>query len=148
MACKKKIADFDACSLYPSAMNRMLGYLKGTPKVLQQNMLNYDFLKKQDGYFIRVKILKVGKYLQFPLLSKINEKTGVRDFSNDMVGETVYIDKTCLEDIITFQKMEFEIIDGYYFDEGRNDTIKHVIKYFYDLRKTVETRKKTSANSY
>ena len=39
---KKKIADFDACSLYPSAMNRMLGYLKGTPKVLQQNMLNYD----------------------------------------------------------------------------------------------------------
>ena len=87
------------------------------------------FLKKQDGYVIRVKILKVGKYLQFPLLSKINEKTGVRDFSNYMVGETVYIDKTCLEDIITFQKMEFEIIDGYYFDEGRNDTIKHVIKY-------------------
>ena len=88
---KKKIADFDACSLYPSAMNRMLGYLKGTPKVLQQNMLNYDFLKKQDGYFIRVKILKVGRNLQFPLLSKINEKTRVRDFSNDMVGETVYI---------------------------------------------------------
>ena len=25
---KKPIADFDACSLYPSAMNRMLGYLK------------------------------------------------------------------------------------------------------------------------
>ena len=33
--------------------------------------------KKQDGYFIRVKILKVGKYLQFPSLSKINEKQGL-----------------------------------------------------------------------
>ena len=29
----KKVADFDACSLYPSAMFRMLGYLKGSPKV-------------------------------------------------------------------------------------------------------------------
>ena len=42
-------------------------------------MLNYDFLKKQYGYFIRVKILKVCKNLQFPLLSKIDEKNGVRD---------------------------------------------------------------------
>ena len=63
MACKKENSSFDACSLYPSAMNRMLGYLKGTPKVLQQNMLNYDFLKKQDGYVIRVKILKLVKNL-------------------------------------------------------------------------------------
>ena len=51
-------------------MNRMLGYLKGTPKVLQQNMLNYDFLKKQDGYFIRVKILKVGKKLTISIVIK------------------------------------------------------------------------------
>ena len=37
---KRKLADFDACSLYPSAMRRILGYLKGSPKVLQQEHLN------------------------------------------------------------------------------------------------------------
>ena len=31
---KKKIADFDACSLYPSAMHYMGGSLNGKPKVL------------------------------------------------------------------------------------------------------------------
>ena len=40
-----KIADFDACSLYPSAMNRMLGYSKGKPKILNNEQLNYEFLK-------------------------------------------------------------------------------------------------------
>ena len=43
---KRKVADFDACSLYPSAMNRMLGYLIGKPQILNKSQLNYDFLKK------------------------------------------------------------------------------------------------------
>ena len=45
-------------------------------------------------------------------------------FSNDIVGETVYIDKTALEDAITFQEIEFGILDSYYFNEGHNNTIK------------------------
>ena len=49
---KRKLADFDACSLYPSAMNRMKGYLIGTPKVLNTSQLNYNFVSSQDGYFI------------------------------------------------------------------------------------------------
>ena len=44
-------------------------------------------------------------------------------FSHDMVGEAVYIDKSGLEDAITFQEIEFEILDGYYFNEGHNNTI-------------------------
>ena len=32
---KKTIADFDACSLYPSAMYKMDGRLEGKPKVLR-----------------------------------------------------------------------------------------------------------------
>ena len=83
---KKKLADFDACSLYPSAMNRMLGYLKGTPKVLTN--LSYDFLKNQDGYFIQIIIKKVGKFRQFPLLSKYADN-GVRIFNNDIIGNYI-----------------------------------------------------------
>ena len=77
---ERKIADFDGVSLYPSSMYRIHGYLKGKPKVLKN--LSYDFIKDQDGYFIRIKITKIGKDRQFPLLSKINDN-GVRMFSND-----------------------------------------------------------------
>jgi hypothetical protein len=40
---KRKIADFDACSLYPSAMRGMKEYLEGTPKVTQQSEIGYIF---------------------------------------------------------------------------------------------------------
>ena len=43
---KKKTADFDACSLYPSAMYFIDGFLEGLPKVLTNT--SYDFLKRQD----------------------------------------------------------------------------------------------------
>ena len=55
-----------------------------------------------------------------------------------MINEIVYIDKTGLEDAINFQSMDFEIIDGYYFDNGRNDSINQTIQHFYDLRKTLK----------
>ena len=48
----------------------------------------------------------------------------------------IYIDKVGLEDIITFHEAEFEIIDGYYYDQGRNNTINHVIEDLYNLRKS------------
>ena len=51
---KNKIADFDACSLYSSAMYFMEGFLKGVPKALSDT--SYEFLKQQDGYFVRTKI--------------------------------------------------------------------------------------------
>ena len=41
---KKKIADVDDCSLYPSAMYFMEGFLKDRPKVL--NNRSYKFLKQ------------------------------------------------------------------------------------------------------
>ena len=55
-------------------------------------------------------------------------------FSNELAGETVYIDKTGLEGLIEFHKADFEIIDGYYFDEGRNNKINTVIRHLYNTR--------------
>ena len=57
-------------------------------------------------------------------------------FSNDVVGETIYTDKTALEDAIQFQDIDFEILDGYYFNEGHNDKTNHAIKHLYTKRKT------------
>ena len=72
---KKKIADFEACSLYPSAMHYMGGFLEDKPKVKFDK--SYEFLKQQDGYFVRIKILKLNKHLGFRLTSKVNEDRGV-----------------------------------------------------------------------
>ena len=69
---KKKIADFDACSLYPSAIYQMEGFVKGLPNVLKN--LSYEFLKEQDAYYIRIKIIRLNKHLDYPLTSKINDE--------------------------------------------------------------------------
>ena len=126
----KRIMDFDAVSLYPSAMSRMDGFLKGLPKVITNT--NYNDLKLKDGYFVEIQIKSVGINRKFPLMSYINDK-GIRTFTNDMIGKTMYIDKIALEDLIKFQKVEFDVIRGYYFDEGLNTTINDVIKkVFYE----------------
>ena len=128
---KGRINDMDAVSLYPSSMVRMGGYLKGIPKVLQNNQLHYGFISRCDGYFIKINITKVGKKLHFPLLSKITDK-GVREFSNN-VG-VFYVDRFTLEDLITYHEIEFNIIKGYYYDEGRNNTIKEVMTRCFNER--------------
>ena len=108
---KHTLVDFDACSLYPTAMFLMLGFLIGLPKVLTH--LYYVFLNSQAWYFIRIKTIKMNQHLYFPLTSEINED-GVRDFTNDMEHDIVYIDKVGLEGLNTFHEAEFAIIDGYY----------------------------------
>ena len=82
-------------------------------------------------YFIKIKITKVGKERAFGLMSQINEN-GVRVFHNDMVGKEFYVDMTTLEDWIKFQDIEFEVICGYYYDEGRNPKIREVLQYLFN----------------
>ena len=110
----------------------MEGFLKGLPNVLSDT--SYEFLKQQDWYFVRIKILKLNRHLDFPLTSKLNEDDGVRNSINDMGNETIYTDKVGLEEWIEYHKAEFEITDGYCYNEGRNNTINHVTKGLDDLR--------------
>ena len=50
----------------------------------------------------------------------------------------IYIDKVGLEELVTYHEAGFEIIDGYHYNEGRNDTINHVIEDLYNLRKNMK----------
>jgi len=123
-----KINDFDAVSLYPSAMKRMKGFLKGSPKVL--NNLSYYFLKEQDGYFVKIEITKINKHRAFPLSSEVIN--GVRTFNNN--PKVLFIDKIALEDLIKYQDIEFNIIQGYYFNEGYNIEIRRCIDHLFKER--------------
>jgi len=130
------LADFDAVSLYPSAMEQLEGYLKGIPKIIENK--SYDYLKNLDGYFVEIVIKQVNRKFKFPLMSKLT-KEGIRDWTNEMVNETMYVDKTTLEELIKYHKIEFEIIRGYYYDEGRNYKLKKVIQHLFNTR--VEAKK-------
>lgn len=132
-----KINDFDAVSLYPSAMRRMDGFLKGIPKVLTE--LSYDFLKQQDGYFVDIQITGIGVKRKFPLLSSKIE--GIRIFSNDMIGKVIRVDRYTLEDLIEFQGITFNIKRGYYFNEGFNNKINEVIDFVFQERLRLKKEK-------
>jgi len=133
----KKIMDFDAVSLYPSAMKKMDGYLKGLPKVIEN--LDFNSIKNYDGYFIQIIIKSVGIARKFPTLSFVNDK-GIRTFTNDMIGKTIFIDKIALEDAIKYQNVEFDVIRGYYFDEGFNTKIKTTIQHIFNERKKLKAQ--------
>jgi hypothetical protein len=68
-------------------------------------------------------------------MSYIDEETGTRIFSNCMIEKNMFVDKTTLEDLLEFHKIKFEIIRGYYFNEGHNTGINDVIKYLFEERK-------------
>jgi len=133
-----RISDYDAVSLYPSAMARMPGFLLGKPKILEPQQLNKEFLDSADGYFVHCRINKVGIRRAFPLMTEFKED-GTRTFDNDV--EEVYVDKTSLEDLIQFQKCEVEILDGVYYNEGRSTKISEVMRELFELRKQKKKEK-------
>ena len=131
------IGNSDANSLYPSAMARLPGYLKGKPNVLTPEQTSYAFLQQQSGYIVEVRVDKMGKWRDFPLQSKAVK--GVRDFSNRLEcpkdkGYTLTMDNYSLEDFLKYHDAEVTILCGYYWNKGYNNRINDVIRYLYSCR--------------
>ena len=130
----KKISDFDAVSLYPSAMARMSGFLKGSPKIIKEPETFLDQMGDLvDGYYVCCRVTKVTKKYKFPCVSRITDE-GIRHWSDDVVGQIVYFDKTALEDFINFQGGEVELINGYYYNQGVNKKINKTMEYLFQQR--------------
>jgi hypothetical protein len=104
---------------------------------------NLQTLNKYDGYFVEIMIEKVNNKFKFPLLSKIT-KDGIRDWTNDMENEIFYCDKITLEEIIKYHQIEFKIIRGYYYNEGRNMNLQPTIEHLFKTR----IRSKKAKKSY
>jgi len=147
-----KISDFDARSLYPSAMHYSKGFIKGKPKLLTKEMieqLNKDFEKNKinyDALYMTIKINKINRKLNIPIVNYKNEK-GIRCFENkeDII---TYVDKVTLEDLIEFQKIEYEIIKGVYFNDGFNNKIINVIHFLYNKRLEMKRIKSPAQLTY
>ena len=65
-------------------------------------------------------------------MSYINDE-GVRVFTNKPPNN-LFVCKFDLEDLIKFHKIEFEVIDGYYYNEGRNNELSSVIEMVFNER--------------
>lgn len=125
---KKKIQDFDGVSLYPSSIYRLPGFVKGIPKILETT--DYETIKNYDMYYVKINVKSIGKKRKFPLLSKKIDE--IRDYKNEC-GK-YYVDKIGLEDLIKFQNIKFDIIEGVYFNEGFNKLSKKVILELFNER--------------
>ena len=90
-----------------------------------------------DGYFVEIKITRVGKKRHFPLESFRGEN-GIKKYTNELEyeksKETLFMDRFAFEDLVKFQEVDYEFVRGYFFNHGRNETIAEVIRMLFDER--------------
>ena len=129
----RAVVDFDAVSLYPSAMARLY-CLEGMPKVIDewttQYLLKHLFEDGQteptkerfiSGFFVEAIIMKVGVKRAFPLIVWNPDVNGGVDHERATNDEcTMYMDHIMMEDLIRYQKCEIKVVRGYYYD-GKRD---------------------------
>ena len=142
------IVDFDAVSLYPSAVARLYT-IEGIPQVCKNNdptwLLMHLMEPDQEiptsnkfisGFVIQIRITKVNKPRHFPLIvsnPKISENETEERSTNKPC--TMYVDHITLEDLIKYQQIEYEMINGYYWQGKRDFRIRDQIKKLFLLRK-------------
>jgi hypothetical protein len=123
----KMINDWDSVSLYPSSLSRLakeMGLPTGPARKITST--EYNDIKYFIYYIVKIKLIKINKSQQIPFIGV--KKNGILDYINDAGdGIEMTVDKITLEDYIEFHNIEFEIIEGVYWNEGSNKTIGDVI---------------------
>jgi hypothetical protein len=131
---KDKIVDYDAVSLYPSAIVRLceeLGFPMGRAQRIK--VLNKKILDKYSYYFVTIKVKSIGKSQQIPFYRKTGENNECL-YTNKASDDILVVDKCTLEDLIRFHKIEYEILDGVYYDQGFNKKMGEIIKELFKQR--------------
>lgn len=130
---KGRISDYDGVSLYPSAIARLcieMGLPLGKAKRFTKADLNA--WKEKDYCVLTVKIHKVNKHQQLPFIA--HREDGVTNYKNEAPTEPIVIDKITLDDYINFHEIEYEILDGVYWNEGFNTKLGEIIKKLFNER--------------
>lgn len=138
----KNIVDFDAVSLYPSAMNRIKGYPIGKAKLLKIDENEFKFtpkdykkskISKLNHFVVEIKITKVRKSFDIPMFT-YKDKDSKRVWENKEPEENIIIDKVMLEDCVKYHEIDFEIKRGIYWNEGFNPKVKETVEKLFKLR--------------
>ena len=143
----EELADFDAVSLYPSAMKRLY-CVKGKPEVLKPEELNTEYLlnntcsedeqpgsKLISAYVVEIKITAINKHLAFPCVVYKDTTTNTnRNDDTSAIGRTAVVDNITLEDWIKYNGLECQIIRGYKWCGEKSFLIRDVIQNLHLLR--------------
>ena len=144
--CEGTIHALDGVSLYPSAIKRCCedngGFAMGPCKTITD-------WKERDKYFYyvaRIRLTKINKYQQIPFVSYRVEKKATssekykREYINEHVDSPMIVDKYTLEDWVKYQEIEYEFLDGFYWDEGGNTTLLELVETLFEARKNTKSR--------
>jgi len=138
-----KISDYDGVSLYPSAINRLcreIGLPTGEAKRLNgQDWRNFKYS------IITVQITKVNKKQQMPFIA--HKGDGVINYTNEPPKDPIIIDSITLQDYIDFHEIEFEVIDGVYWEGKFNQKMGEMINSLFKSRMTYKKSKPALANT-
>ena len=145
----EELADFDAVSLYPSAMKRLY-CVKGKPEVLKPEELNTNYLlnntcgedeqpnknKPISTYVVEIKITNINKHLAFPCVVYKDKETNTNknDDSEIAIGKTAVVDNITLEDWIKYNGLECEVLRGYKWTGEKSFLIRDIIQNLHLLR--------------
>ena len=149
---EEEIYDYDACSLYPSAMKRLF-LPTGIPNKIPDELLNFDLLnsltmsenqiiatkdKYISCYIVEIEITEIGIERHFPLITLKDEKGG--NLNINKLGK-MFVSNITLEDLIKFQKIKFKIIKGVYWTGNKSSKLSETIQYLYDFRLRLKKEK-------
>lgn len=148
LVCPTMIDDFDACSLYPSAMS-IMKIPKGTPKPFRTNLIEGHFSSEKqreveekirngqfNGAIVRIRIKSIGRELAFPLIYTI-DKNKTKVYENK-IGIEMIIDDVYLMELIKWQQIEYEMLECIYWNEGSSDKLNSVIVKLYKERQNAK----------
>ena len=142
-----KISDYDGVSLYPSAINRLcreIGLPKGKAvRYTKEELKNWN---NKLYSILTIKIKKVNKIQQMPFIAHKNED-GLLEYTNKAPKETLIIDSITLQDYIKFHKIDYELLDGVYWNNGSNKKMGEVIQRLFKARLQAKKDKKTALSN-
>ncbi|MEE8403189.1 MAG: DNA polymerase [Candidatus Hydrothermarchaeaceae archaeon] len=159
-----EIDDFDACSLYPAAMDRISkegkGFTTGLPKFVNLTDAETDegtfeipaLLATAHQFFASVRVWELARPLAFPIISTTSdeehEEDGGRYFTNHPNGAAMVIDRVTYEDLVAHHegaRVEFKQALYWEAKDGGNTRIGTVVQYLYRSRMELKARGKGAA---
>lgn len=159
---EEELVDQDNNSLYPAAYSKLY-VVEGKPQIITdfnwvlKHMMPIKQIEQTEDKFIsaftcRIKITKVGKYLNFPLICL------KRDGGNHYVNEcgNMNVSNIMFTLLLKYHEIEYEFIDGYYWGCPPSEHLKKpdltgkkniknrkLIKELYTLRKKYKAKDST-----
>ena len=125
-----KISDYDGVSLYPSAINRLCREI-GLPTGKAQRLMGQDW-KSFKYSILTVQIKNVNKNQQIPFIALKSDD--VINYLNKAPEKPIIIDSITLEDYIKFHEIQYEVLDGVYWEGNFNSKMGDLIQNLFSTR--------------